>query len=54
MNIAKLFHPTRRQIMKRAHSIARRWVGDYAARMSSGLRQAWREARTPGFWWVWV
>ena len=36
---------TRREIMVRAHEIARTLVGDYAARMSYGLRQAWFEAR---------
>jgi hypothetical protein len=36
---------TKRQIMVRAHEIAWTLVGDYAARMSYGLRQAWFEAR---------
>ena len=35
---------TKRQIMVRAHEIARTLVGDYAARMSYGWRQAWFEA----------
>lgn len=36
---------TKRDVMKRAHEIARLMVGDYAARMSYGLRKAWEEAR---------
>lgn len=36
---------TKRDVMKRAHEIARLMVGDYAARMSYGLRRAWEEAR---------
>src|SRR5690606_15589713 len=34
-----------RDIMIRAHEIARTMEGDYAARMSFALRQAWREAK---------
>jgi len=37
------------QIMKRAHEIARTLEGDYAARMSLALRQAWAEARKPKY-----
>jgi len=36
---------TKREIMRRAHEIARTLEGDYAARMSYGLRQAWMETR---------
>lgn len=36
---------TRREIMARAHEIARTCEGDYAARMALGLRQAWQGAR---------
>src|SRR5690606_12460905 len=36
---------TKREIMIRAHEIARTLIGDYAARMSYGLRKAWMEAR---------
>jgi len=36
---------TKREIMARAHEIARLMTGDYIARMSYALRQAWKEAR---------
>ena len=36
---------TRRDIMVRAHEIARTLAGDYMARMALALRQAWLEAR---------
>jgi len=36
---------TKREIMVRAHEIARTLEGNYAARMSYGLRRAWLEAR---------
>lgn len=36
---------TKREIMVRAHEIARTMEGHYTARMSAGLRQAWMEAR---------
>lgn len=36
---------TKREIMVRAHEVARTMEGDYAARMSYGLRRAWFEAR---------
>src|SRR5690606_40377378 len=36
-----------KQIMKRAHELARKMEGDYAARLALALRQAWREARQP-------
>lgn len=36
---------TKRQIMVRAHELARTMVGDYTARMILALRQAWKEAR---------
>jgi len=36
---------TRRDIMVRAHEIARTLEGDYMARMALALRQAWLEAR---------
>ena len=35
----------RREIMKRAHEIAKKMVGDWYARLSLALRQAWREAK---------
>ena len=37
-----------RNIMKRAHEIARNLEGDYQARMSLALRQAWEEERGLG------
>ena len=37
---------TKREIMVRAHEIARLMTGDYIARMSYALRQAWKEARS--------
>ena len=36
-----------KQIMKRAHELARKMEGDYAARLALALRQSWREARQP-------
>lgn len=36
---------TKKEIMVRAHELARQMVGDYQARLALGLRQAWREAR---------
>ena len=36
---------TRREIMVRAHEVARTMEGDYSARMVLALRQAWLEAR---------
>lgn len=36
---------TKAQIMKRAHEIARTLEGDYMAKMSMALRQAWAESR---------
>lgn len=38
---------TKAQIMKRAHEIARTLEGNYRARMSIALRQAWAESRKP-------
>lgn len=38
---------TKAQIMKRAHEIAKSLEGDYSARMSIALRQAWAEAKIP-------
>jgi hypothetical protein len=35
----------KRNLMKRAHEIARSLKGDYRARMSMALRQAWKEER---------
>lgn len=35
----------RRKVMMRAHEIARSLEGDYRARMSMALRQAWQEAK---------
>ncbi|QQE75239.1 hypothetical protein [Brevibacillus composti] len=37
------------RVMKRAHQIARMLEGDYAARMSLALRQAWAESRAPKY-----
>ena len=37
---------SRKEIMKRAHEIARTCIGDYYARLSLALRQAWMEAKT--------
>lgn len=34
-----------KQIMKRAHELARQMEGDYVARLSLALRQAWKEAK---------
>ncbi|MGG3821113.1 hypothetical protein ABEU79_04885 [Geobacillus thermodenitrificans] len=36
-----------KQIMKRAHELARMMEGDYVARLALGLRQAWKEAKQP-------
>lgn len=36
---------TKREIMVRAHELARTMKGDYSARLVLGLRQAWFEAR---------
>jgi hypothetical protein len=38
---------TKREIMVRAHEIAKTLEGDYIARMSEALRMAWAEARKP-------
>ena len=35
----------KRNVMKRAHQIAKNLEGDYRARMSLALRQAWKEAK---------
>ena len=35
----------KRNLMKRAHEIARSLEGDYRARMSLALRQAWKEVK---------
>ena len=35
----------KRNLMKRAHEIAKRLEGDYRARMSIALRQAWKEEK---------
>ena len=35
----------KRSLMKRAHEIARSLEGDYRARMSLALRQAWKEVK---------
>ena len=35
----------KRSLMKRAHEIARSLEGDYIARMSLALRQAWKEVK---------
>lgn len=36
---------TKREIMKKAHEIARQMEGHYHARMALGLRLAWREKK---------
>ena len=36
----------RKEIMKRAHEIAKTLVGDWYARLALALRQAWKEAKT--------
>lgn len=36
---------TKREIMVRAHELARTMKGDYSARLALGLQQAWFEAR---------
>ncbi len=46
----KLYHKggrakMKRNIMKRAHEIARTLIGDWYARLALALRQAWREAK---------
>jgi len=38
----------KRNLMKRAHEIARSLEGDYRARMSLALRQAWKEEKEMG------
>jgi len=38
----------KRNLMKRAHEIARSLEGDYRARMSIALRQAWKEVKEVG------
>src|SRR5690606_39707945 len=35
----------KREIMVRAHELAKAMKGDYSARMSAGLKRAWLEAR---------
>jgi hypothetical protein len=40
---------TKREIMIRAHEIARTLEGDYIARMALALRMAWEEACRPKF-----
>lgn len=40
---------TKREIMIRAHEIARTMEGNYIARMSLALRMVWEEARRPKF-----
>jgi len=40
---------TRTDIMTEAHRIARTLEGDYTARLSEGLKQAWGESRTVEF-----
>lgn len=39
----------KKQIMVRAHEIAKTLDGDYTARMSEALTQAWAESRKPRF-----
>lgn len=36
---------TKREIMKRAHEIAKKLEGHYSARLVIALRQAWKEAK---------
>lgn len=36
-----------KEIMKRAHEIARTLEGDYSARLAMGLKSAWREVKDP-------
>lgn len=36
-----------KQVMVRAHMLAKTFVGNYSARMSLALRQAWAEAKAP-------
>ena len=38
---------TKRDLMKRGHQIARTLEGNYAARLSVGLKQAWEENKNP-------
>lgn len=38
---------TKRDLMKRAHEIARSLEGNYSARLSAGLKQAWSENKNP-------
>jgi transposase len=35
-----------KNIMERAHKLAKQMEGDYAARLALALRQAWKEAKT--------
>lgn len=37
-----------RKVMKRAHEIARKMVGDYIARLKMALKIAWAEIKTKG------
>lgn len=39
---------TKREIMKRAHEIAKKLEGHYSARLVIALRQAWKEAKEMG------
>ncbi|MED0737839.1 hypothetical protein [Aneurinibacillus thermoaerophilus] len=34
-----------KKVMKKAHELAKKMVGDYAARLALALRQAWKEVR---------
>ncbi|WP_040742212.1 hypothetical protein [Paenibacillus ginsengihumi] len=36
-----------KKVMVRAHELAKTFVGNYSARMSLALRQAWAEAKAP-------
>ncbi|WP_339010532.1 hypothetical protein LIY46_09375 [Fusobacterium varium] len=38
---------TKRDLMKRGHQIARTLEGNYSARLSIGLKQAWAENQNP-------
>lgn len=38
---------TKRDLMKRGHEIARSLEGNYSARLSAGLKQAWSEKKAP-------
>lgn len=37
-----------KKIMKKAHELAKKMVGDYAARLALALRQVWKEVRNVG------